>query len=149
MDEMPSLSPVDPAEGEWLRSVATTRIVADVVRNAGGDQIELTTLLPLGADPHASEPTPRDVAAVADAHVGFANGVELELFHERLLESAEEGRDVVPVSHGVELLAFAEEGSHGHEDEHSGGADPHRWQDPNNALSNSQYGPLAGEVRRH
>ncbi len=131
-DEMPSLSPVDLGEGEKLRVVATTSIVADVVRTVGGDLLELTMLLPLGTDPHAFEPTPQDAAAVFDAHVLFANGAGLELFLDPLIASAGEGVPVVPVSHGVELLAF--EGDHEHEGrgDDGGSADPHTWFDPNN-----------------
>ncbi len=127
-DEMPSLSPVALGEGEKLRIVATTSIVADVVQNVGGDRIDLTALLPLGADPHAFEPTPQDVAAVAGAHVVFVNGAGLEVFLDDLLESAGENVAVVPVSHGVELLAL--DGK----DEHGGGVDPHVWFDPNNVM---------------
>jgi manganese/iron transport system substrate-binding protein len=127
-DEMPALSAVALSEGEKLRVVATTSIVADVVQNVGGDRIDLTTLLPLGADPHAFEPTPQDVAAVAGAHIVFANGAGLEAFLDDLLESAGENVPVVPVSYGVELLTL--DGK----DEHGGGMDPHIWFDPNNVL---------------
>jgi manganese/iron transport system substrate-binding protein len=138
-DEMPSLSPATLDAGAKLQVVATTSIVADVVRNVGGDLIDLKTLMPVGADPHAFEPTPQDVAAVADAHVVFVNGAGLEEFLEPLLESAGEGVTVVPASYGVELLQFGGE----HEEEagwgdpsehHHGGADPHTWFDPHNVM---------------
>ncbi len=102
-DEMPALSPVTLGQGEKLQVVASTSIVADVVRNVGGDLIDLTTLMPLGADPHAFEPTPQDAAAVADAHVVFINGAGLELFLESLLQSAGAAEKVVSVSQGIEL----------------------------------------------
>jgi ABC-type Zn uptake system ZnuABC Zn-binding protein ZnuA len=145
-DEMPSLSPVSLSGGEKLQVVATTSIVADVVHTIGGDRIALTTLIPLGTDPHAFEPTPRDAAAVTDAHVVFANGAGLEVFLEPLLESAGADAKVVPVSYDVELVQIEDE--HEHEEEHEGedreheeeheahehgdGVDPHTWFDPNN-----------------
>ena len=95
-DEMPSLSAATLGDGERLRVVATTSIVADVVQNVGGGLIDLAVLMPPGTDPHSFEPTPQDVAAVADAHVLFTNGVGLEEFLEPLLESAGEGVTVVP-----------------------------------------------------
>ncbi|MCP4537138.1 MAG: zinc ABC transporter solute-binding protein, partial [Chloroflexi bacterium] len=70
-DALPPLSAVTLSAGEKLQIVATTSIVADVVHNVGGDLIDLTALMPVGTDPHAFEPTPQDVAAVADAHVVF------------------------------------------------------------------------------
>jgi manganese/iron transport system substrate-binding protein len=137
-DEMPSLSAVTLGEGEKLQVVATTSIVADVVQNVGGDLIDLTTLLPLGTDPHAFEPTPQDVAAVADAHVVFVNGAGLEVFLEPLLESAGEDVTVVPVSYGIALLQLkdAHEHEEKEEDEHDyrDGANPHTWFDPHNVI---------------
>jgi len=141
-DQMPSLSPVALGQGERLQVVATTSIVADVVRNVGGERIDLTTLMPLGTDPHAFQPTPQDAAAVADAHVVFANGAGLEAFLAGLLESAGEGVAVVLVSYGVELRRFeagaaveqAVGGGAAHQGEGEGGFDPHTWFDPNNVM---------------
>lgn len=139
-DEMPPLLPVALGAGERLRVVATTTIVADVAQNVGGREIDLTTLLPPGTDPHAFTSTPQDAATIANAHVVFANGVGLETFLDDLLESAGEDVAVVPVSYGVELLAFAGEHEHEHEGEaegehhHHGNADPHVWFDPHNVM---------------
>ena len=127
--EMPELSAVTLGEGARLQIVATTSIVADVVANVGGDLIDLTALMPVGADPHSFEPTPQDVAALNDAHVVFINGAGLEKSLEPLLESAEAADEVVPMSHGIELLEFEDEREH--EGEHNHGADPHTWTDPN------------------
>jgi manganese/iron transport system substrate-binding protein len=129
--EMPSLSPASLGAGEKLKVVATTSIIADVVENVGGDRIELTVLLPLGADPHSFEPTPQDIAAVSDAHVVFANGAGLEGFLEPLLESAGATARVIYLSHGVELRQLGDEGAGEH---HQHGADPHTWTDPNNVM---------------
>ncbi len=132
-DALPPLPAVALSAEQKLQVVATTNIVADVVHNVGGDLIDLTALMPVGTDPHAFEPTPQDVAAVADAHVVFINGVGLEEFLEPLLESAGEGVTVVPVSYGVELLQFGDE--HEEEDEHHhGDANPHVWFDPHNVM---------------
>ena len=127
-DEMPDLSPVALGGGEHLRAVATTSIVADVAQAVGGDRLELTRLLPLGADPHTFEPTPQDVAAVAGAHVVFASGAGLEEFLEDLLESVGGDTDIVPVSYGIELLQL--EAGRGNESN----VDPHTWFDPLNVV---------------
>ncbi len=134
-DEMPLLAPVQLSAGEKLRVVATTSIVADVVSNVAGDRIELSTLIPLGTDPHTFEPTPQDAAALADADVVFINGVGLEVFLEPLLAGAGEDVAIVPVSLGVDLLRFDAPGEH-EEDEPVGHADfdPHTWFDPHNVI---------------
>lgn len=119
----------EPAEvgslgaGERLRVVATTTIVGDVVRAVGGDAIALTVLLPPGADPHAFEPTPQDVAAVADATVVFANGAGLEGFLEPLLRNAGGKARLVLLSDGIAFRRLE-----------TGEVDPHVWFNPLNVI---------------
>ena len=126
--------PALPAEGDALRVVATTNILADVVAVVGGDSIELSVLLPVGADPHSFEPSPREVAAVSQADLVFANGVGLEIFLQPLLESAGGEAELVTVSDGVETIAFEEIHPEGEAGEEHGEEDPHVWMDPNNIL---------------
>ncbi len=123
---MPELSPVDLAEGEKLKVVATTTIVGDVVAQVGGDRLDLTVLMPLGADSHTYEPAPADAAAVYDAHVMFINGVGLEEF----LSYFDLGGElpVVSVSVGVKVRQ-------GHTYEHEHAEDPHVWCDVQNVMS--------------
>ena len=128
--EAPELSAVTLDAGEKLRVVATTSIVADVVQNVGGNLIDLAVLVAAGGDPHSFDPAPQDIVLVSDAHVVFANGVDLESFLDPLLESAGAADRIVHVSHDVELIELEI-----HQDEHDHeGADPHTWFDPNNVI---------------
>ena len=106
-----------------------------MVSQIGGENIQLTVLLPIGADPHSFDPTPQDVAKVADADIIFANGAHLEDFLDNLIESAGAAERVVYLDEGIELLARAgdtdEHEDEGHEDENG---DPHLWTDPNNVI---------------
>ena len=126
---------------ERLSVVATTTIVGDVVQNVGGEQISLTVLLPPGADPHAFDPSPRDVALVQDADLIFANGAGLEEFLEPLIESAGGQEKVVDLSASLTLLELGDEPveDEEHADEHAHeGADPHTWTDPHNVMAWTQ-----------
>lgn len=123
--------------GDKLRVVATTTIVGDVVAQVGGDAIDLTVLLPVGADPHVFDPSPQDMAKVADAGVIFANGAGLEAFLERLLENAGGNAEVVEVSEGIAFIEAAHhegEAEPAGDEHHHEGVDPHTWTDPNNVL---------------
>lgn len=124
-----SLEPVDLQPGERLRVVATTSIVADVVREVAGDSVELTQLIPVGADPHSFTPTPQDMAAVSEAHVLFINGAGLEVGLEDLLAGSVGEVPVVAVSEGVALLSLS-----GEADGRDHTTDPHTWLDPNNVM---------------
>jgi ABC-type Zn uptake system ZnuABC Zn-binding protein ZnuA len=124
--------------GEKLSVIATTNIVGDVVRQVGGDQIALITLMGIGIDPHSYVPTPSDSAAIHDAHVVFASGAGLESDLEQSFESA--GGDAVRVylsdglRHRLTEGSFEEEDA-GHEHEHDEGeVDPHVWFDVRNAI---------------
>lgn len=126
--------------GRQPRIIATTTIVGDVVRQIAGERITVTVLMPVNADPHAFEPTPRDIAAVAEADVVFINGLGLEEFLRPLIENS--GIDparIIAVSDGVQPLDFAGEAAHADDEEHAdeeehhhSGADPHVWFNPLN-----------------
>ncbi len=99
-----------------LRVLATTSIVADVAQNIAGDLLTVDTLVPLGADTHAFEPSTADAARVAEATLLLTVGAGYEGFLGDLLENV--GADtvqVIVVSNGVEILAFSD----GHDDEHA------------------------------
>jgi len=135
-------SPAKPAGGERrLQVVATTTIVGDVVRQIGGEAIDLTVLLRPGMDPHTFEPSPQDAARVAGADVLFVAGAGLEAFLEPLLQQAGGRARRVDLSEGLPLLPFEagmeEHEDHKHEEEaHSHGPmDPHVWLDPHNVIT--------------
>ena len=67
-------------------------------------KIDLSVLLPMGADPHNFEPAPQDVALVSDADLIFTNGAGLESFMTRLLENAVVQTTPVSLSEGLELI---------------------------------------------
>ena len=68
----------DPARDGELRVVATTGILADLVRNVAGDRAHVTQMVPNGADPHSWEPSLRTIRDVAYADVAFSNYLMLE-----------------------------------------------------------------------
>ena len=61
-----------------LRAVATVGMVADAVRNVGGDRVLVTTLMGPGVDPHLYVPSEGDVRRLNEADVVFHNGLHLE-----------------------------------------------------------------------
>lgn len=61
-----------------LRVVATTGILADMVRNVAGDRAQVSQIIPDNADPHSFEPSLRAIRDVAYADVAFSNYLLLE-----------------------------------------------------------------------
>ena len=123
----PTLSPVPLAAGERLRVVASIGVIGDVVSQVGDELIEPTVLIEAGQDPHGYEPTARDIAAIADAHVIFLNGLGLEGGLSTVIEAARErGQPIIRLS---ELIRPPSTGGEGEP------VDPHVWLDPWNVLA--------------
>jgi manganese/zinc/iron transport system substrate-binding protein len=70
------LAPVTAAEK--VRVTATTSMVADLVRNVGGERVQVEGLMGPGVDPHLYKATATDVLKLQRANVIFYNGLLLE-----------------------------------------------------------------------
>lgn len=105
--------------------VATFSILTDLVRNVGGERVEVTTLVGPGGDVHVYTPTPADTRKVAEARLMIVNGLGLEGWLPRLVRASGGKAAVVVATKGITPLKDA----HGHHGE----ADPHAWQSVPNA----------------
>lgn len=105
--ELPQLSALD-LQGEPLKIIVTTSIIADVVANVGGDAIELTRLMEAGQDPHSYEATPQDLTKVSQASVVFVNGWNLEESLISILEEASSA-PLVAIAANITPLEFGNE----------------------------------------
>lgn len=101
---------VEEEEVEKVQVVTTTNFVADWVENVGGDQVEVFSLVPTGADPHGFQPGARDVARIADADLVFSVGLGLEgeWLHELLENAARDESSIIEVADAIEPIEFAE-----------------------------------------
>jgi manganese/zinc/iron transport system substrate-binding protein len=107
-----------------LQVVATTGMVADVVREVGGDHVRVEGLMGPGVDPHLYRQTRRDITALSRADAVFWNGLYLEAQLEEFLERLAQRRPVFAVAEGVpERLRLSDE-------EYRNQSDPHVWMDP-------------------
>ena len=121
-----------------LRVVTTTALLADFVRNVGGDLVEVRSIVPAGTDAHSFQTTPDDSVAISRARVIVSNGYGLDAFLEPVLRGAKGAHSVeVIAAEGLEYLSpqgtNSQEGGteDGHLNEQRGPrADPHFWQNP-------------------
>ena len=156
-------------DGREINVVATTPMIGEFVSQVGGDNINLTVLMPAEADPHTYDPAPQDAGTIADADLVFYTGLKYEpAALVKLLENsacsaevlAEVGENVFPIEfkeggHDDHHDDHDEEGHDDHDeeghddhdeeghDEHAGhdhGAyDPHFWFDPNRVAYAAEY----------
>ncbi|MFA5027971.1 MAG: metal ABC transporter substrate-binding protein, partial [Candidatus Methylomirabilota bacterium] len=103
------LAPAAAQADAPLPVVASGTVIADLVRNVGGDSLALRPLAPAGTDPHTFQPTPDSMRALARARLAFFNGSGLEEWWGRTVRSV--GRKeltVVELSRGLATLTMPE-----------------------------------------
>jgi len=65
-------------KGDKLYVVTTTTMITDLVKNIGGDVIEVKGLMGSGVDPHLYKASEGDVSKLTNADVVFYSGLHLE-----------------------------------------------------------------------
>jgi zinc/manganese transport system substrate-binding protein len=102
----------------------STNILADVVTNLVGDEVEVLGLMPPGVDPHSFEISARDAARLRAADLVVSNGLGLEEGLQQHLDgAADEGVPHVVAGAAVDVLAYGDGDA-------AGVDDPHFWTDP-------------------
>lgn len=109
------------AEAKPPRVVATTTIVADLVRQVGGDRVVVDCLMAPGIDPHSYKATPRDADRLARADLVVASGLHLEGKLAELLGRLSRRVPVLAVADSLPPEKLLEAGAGLH--------DPHVWFD--------------------
>ena len=128
-------------DGREINVVATTPMIGEFVSQVGGDNINLTVLMPAEADPHNYDPSPQDAGKIADADLVFYTGLRYEPSAlVKLLENSACSSEVLAeVGENVFPIEFKEEGHDDHEGHDHGAYDPHFWFDPNRVSYAAEY----------
>ena len=111
-------STTDEATSDKINVLATTPMLGDFVNQIGGENINLTILMPPEVDPHTYDPSPQDATKIADADVVFYVGLKYEpsaLI--KLVENTSNSDSVlVEVGESINPIEFSEEGHDDHDD---------------------------------
>jgi len=107
-------------DGREINVVATTPMIGEFVSQVGGDNINLTVLMPAEADPHTYDPAPQDAGTIADADLVFYTGLKYEpAALVKLLENSACSAEVLAeVGENVFPIEFKEGGHDDHHDDH-------------------------------
>ena len=126
-----------------IKVIASFSILGDLVKNVGGDRVDVSTLVGPNGDAHVFSPSPADARRVATSRVIFVNGLGFEGWMTRLVKASGTKAPLVVVSKGIKVREMEEEGrrhesqkervhdkknGHGHDEQ-----DPHAWQSVVNA----------------
>ncbi|HYF64853.1 MAG TPA: metal ABC transporter substrate-binding protein [Herpetosiphonaceae bacterium] len=118
--------PASPAGGApRVRVVTTMSILADVIKNVGGERVAVENIIPLGAGPEDYQATPGDSQKIADARIVFFNGHDLEEWLQPLFANAAADQPRIELSAGMAAIDDGEDGA----------GNPHFWLDPTYVMS--------------
>ena len=98
--------------------VCTASMIADLVNEICGEEVEIKTIVPVGGDPHIYEPKPSDAQLAAKADLIFKNGLTFEGWLTELLENSGTKAKIVAVTEHVDPIKSQE---------YKGSSDPHAW----------------------
>ncbi len=104
-----------------VKVAATIAPLGEFVRAVGGEKVEVTIVVPPGAEPHTFEPTPSMMMDVAKANLYVMNGAGLEFWMSKLLAANKEML-IIDSSRNISLLR-----------ESCDEIDPHVWISMRNA----------------
>jgi zinc/manganese transport system substrate-binding protein len=124
-----ALAVSDPVRAQAkLPVVASFSILGDLVRQVGGDRVEVIALVGPDGDAHVFQPTPQDAKRVASAALVVLNGLGLEGWMDRLVKASKSTVPTVIATTGVTPRNPDETSG-----EHHNHEDPHAWQSIPNA----------------
>ena len=128
-------------DGREINVVATTPMIGEFVSQVGGENINLTVLMPPEANPHTYEPAPQDAGTIAEADLVFYTGLLYEpAALVKLLENSACSTDILSeVGESVFPIEFKEGGHDDHEGHNHGAYDPHFWFDPSRVAYAAEY----------
>ncbi len=123
-------APAGSGGREKLPVVAAVYPAQYLLEQIGGDRVQVTTLTKPGGEAHDLEPTPQDLAAIAQARLtAYIKGLQPGVDRGVGDQGGDRGLDLAPIA-GLGGPAGPEDepaGQTGHAD---GAADPHFWLDP-------------------
>ncbi|SDN51122.1 metal ABC transporter solute-binding protein, Zn/Mn family [Bacillus sp. OK048] len=103
--------------------IVTTTIgmIADVVKNVGGEHVEVTGLMKSGVDPHLYKASQGDIKKLEDADLIFYNGLHLEGKMVDIFEKMSKQKPTIAVTKDIpeSELHAPDDGANNH--------DPHVW----------------------
>ena len=110
------------------------------VEKIGGDLVEVTVMVPPGAEPHSYEPKPQQLAALSKSPLYFAIGVNFEHAWLERFKAANPNLNIVYTDKGIEKLPMLGGDGEAHDDHTDPkGLDPHIWLSPPLVIKQAEH----------
>ena len=100
------------------------------VEKVGGGLVEVTVMVPPGANAHTYEPRPRQMTALSKADVYFSIGVEFEKTWLGRFKAAHRNLLLIDTAKDIRRIPMESRQGSGHDGREQPGSDPHIWLSP-------------------
>jgi manganese/iron transport system substrate-binding protein len=128
--EPATAEPATAEPAEPLSVVTSTTVLADLVRQVGGERVSVSSIIPAGRDPHTFEPAPSDAIALAGADLLVINGLGLDDWLEDLAFQTAPEVPLVVLAEDLEGVDYLEgDDDDDRDDDHGHAINPHLWLD--------------------
>ncbi len=126
----------EEAASDKIGIIVTIPPQAEFAGKVGGENVDVTIMVPPGASPHTYEPTPSQIADVARAemYAEVGSGIDFELVWMDRLTAQNDDMLIIDCSQGIQLIEMAATHEDEGEDHSHDTPDPHIWMSPPNAM---------------
>ncbi|WP_078594498.1 metal ABC transporter solute-binding protein, Zn/Mn family [Evansella clarkii] len=120
---------------ETIKVYTTLYPLEDFANRIGGEYVEVTNIIPAGADAHSFEPTANQMIEIAEGDLFIYNGAGFEAFAERIEETiASHDVNILTAAEGIDLIDYHHDHDHGHDHDHN-----HDHNDDHNHAHNDDH----------
>lgn len=116
--------PAHSANDDPIKVAASFSIVADMVKQVGGDAVDVYSLVAPGVDSHTFRPTPKAVVKVKRSDLLVMNGLDFETWMPRVISASGFKGDTLVLGDVIEAIEISAAEAH-HHDHHHGHHDAH------------------------
>jgi len=125
-----TVSCTSPVESGKIRIVTTIYPYELLIKQITGEKCEVTSIVPNNVSPHSYSPTPDDLKLIETANLVFSNGLGLEIYLEKILNSLKESHLSAENILSDSIDESLENTHIGEAHNHSHSKNPHLWLDP-------------------
>jgi ABC-type Zn uptake system ZnuABC Zn-binding protein ZnuA len=108
-----------------IKIISSASMFTDMAENIMTDDFTISTIVPIGGDPHKYNARPSDASRVSKADIVLINGLTFEGWITELIENAGSKAKIVTLTDGVTPISSID---------YANSSDPHAWMDAENAL---------------
>lgn len=109
-----------------IKIISSASMFTDMAKNIMTDDFEISTIVPVGGDPHKYNARPSDANKVSKADIVLVNGLTFEGWITELIENSGTKAKIVTLTEGITPISSLD---------YANSSDPHAWMDVSMSLT--------------